>query len=238
MSISEKQKKTTETSSDITSAISGRDSSASQSNRFNMSTLELIERLKAKEITVAGLPKEILRRCALFMRSRGHSYSYIAEVMELSDKTIQRYVHEMREQESLKLGANFQKSIAAEFLNSWRAHSQRLLMLSYSPDLSVAEQIKTIFVLHQVEKDGIEVLERLGYLNKLTGEDEVRFAYKKDLKRLANPENLYEDLGISEKIKELSHEDMGMVTRYALILQQEMIKKINQTMEQLKPTKK
>ena len=92
-----------------------------------MSTLELVEQLKTKEITVAGLPKEILQRCALFMKSRSYSYSYIADVLELSDKTIQRYVHEMRKQESLKLGANFQKSIAAEFLNNWKNYATKRL---------------------------------------------------------------------------------------------------------------
>ena len=110
----------------------------------DMSMPELIQSIEAKEVTAKNLPKELSQQCALFLKSRGYSNSSIANILDVNERTIIRYVKEIRKQESLKLGLDFQKNVAGEFMNNWRSRCQRLLILSYSRDLSAAEQIRAI----------------------------------------------------------------------------------------------
>jgi len=131
-----------------------------------MSIFELVKQLEKKMITPESLSKNVLRKCADIYKGRGYSNTQIAEILEVDEKTVQRYIKQQREENSLTIGQDFQKNIVGEIIRNWKTQYQRLLKLSYSDDLVPNEIMKAIYFAHQVEKDGVELLERLGYLRK------------------------------------------------------------------------
>jgi hypothetical protein len=183
MSIAEESNNEISVGNEITPAIVSRGESARDNHPWDTQLPELVDKLKAKEIAVSDVPREILQKCALYMKRHGESNLSIARVLDVDPRTVSRYLKIIREQESLTLGPNFQKSIVGECVNNWRASCQRLLMLSYSSDLTPLEQMKAIFVYHQVLKDGLELLEKLGYLSKKTGEADMSAAVSADEKK-------------------------------------------------------
>jgi hypothetical protein len=48
--------------------------------------------------------------------------------------------------------------------------------------MTANEVMKAIYLAHQVEKDGIELLERLGYLSKTVGMDDIKGALAREEK--------------------------------------------------------
>ena len=133
----------------------------------NRSIFDMAKQLESGKIEPVALTKEILVKCANIYKSRGYSNGQIAEILDVDEKTIQRYINIQREENALSLDVDFQKRMVSEVVNNWRAQYQRLLKLSYSEELTPSEIMKAIYLAHQVEKDGSELLERLGYLQKV-----------------------------------------------------------------------
>lgn len=130
------------------------------------SIFDLVKDLEKKAVKPSSLSREALRKCADVYKGRGYSNTQIAEILEVDEKTVQRYIKQQREENSLTIGKNFQKNIVGEIIRNWKTQYQRLLKLSYSDDLTPNEIMKAIYLAHQVEKDGVALLERLGYLTK------------------------------------------------------------------------
>lgn len=147
-------------------AIKRRNLEVVDNNPAKMSIFELVKQLEKGAVNPASLSKDALRKCADVYKARGYSNSQIAEILNVDDKTVQRYIKQQREENSLTIGDNFQKNMVGEIIRNWRNQYQRLIKLSYSDDLTPNEIMKAIYFGHQVEKDGVELLERLGYLTK------------------------------------------------------------------------
>lgn len=151
-----------------------------KSNMKKASIFDFAKQLENKTTSPASLSKQILKKCAELFKSRGYSNIDIGQILEVDEKTIQRYIKDQREENALIIGANFQRQLVGEVVRTWRSQYYRLLRLSYSEDLTSNEVMKSIYLAHQVQKDGIELLERLGYLSKATGIDDIRKAIEED----------------------------------------------------------
>jgi transposase len=135
---------------------------------------ELAKQLENKTINPAGQRKGDLKKCADLFKSRGYSNTDIAEILDVDEKTVQRYIKDQREENALAISSNFQKQIIGEVVRDWHKQYYRLLRLSYSEGITANEVMKAIYLAHQVEKDGVELLERLGYLSKSVGIDDIK----------------------------------------------------------------
>lgn len=76
-----------------------------------MSIFEVVKQLEKQALSPASLNKDVLRKCADVYKGRGYSNSQIAEILEVDQKTVQRYIKQQREENSLVITEGFQKKI-------------------------------------------------------------------------------------------------------------------------------
>jgi len=146
------------------------------------SIFELAKQLENKSINPSDARKGDLKKCADLFKSRGYSNADIAEILDVDEKTVQRYIKDQREENALAISSDFQKQMVGEVVRDWHKQYYRLLRLSYSEGMTANEVMKAIYLAHQVEKDGIELLERLGYLSKSVGADDIKGALAREEK--------------------------------------------------------
>lgn len=133
----------------------------------NLSISELAKKIESQIIDPKMLSKEVLEKCAVFYKvRRGYTNEDIAEILQVCSRTVERYIKNVRLNNSLQIGANFQDEILGEVLNNLRLRYERLWRLSYSDQLSDYEKARVIFMCDQIEMNKLLLLSRLGYLNK------------------------------------------------------------------------
>ncbi len=174
------------------------------------SILELAKQLENKTINPTGQRKGDLKKCADLFKSRGYSNTDIAEILDVDEKTVQRYIKDQREENALAISSNFQKQIVGEIVRDWHKQYYRLLRLSYSEGMTANEVMKAIYLAHQVEKDGIELLERLGYLSKSVGMDDIKGALAREEKEEQVRKELEPLNQALEKITYMQRNDVHM----------------------------
>ena len=185
-----------------------------ENGKAKKSIFGLTKQLEHRLINPASLRKEDKKKCADLFKSRGYSNIDIAEILEVDEKTVQRYIKDQREENALAITSNFQKQQIEEVIRHWHAQYYRLLKLSYSEGMTTNEVMKAIYLAHQVEKDGVELLERLGYLTKETAEKDIKIALEREkkeeeenekIRKKSVPEEILDQLDIAQtkKIKEV-----------------------------------
>jgi DNA-binding CsgD family transcriptional regulator len=153
-----------------------------------MTITERAKKVEDRVIDPKTLNKKECRQLAMYYKSRGYSADEISECLKVSPRTVLRYIETVRAENSVNIGRDCQKVILGEFISGLKSRCQRLLKTSYFNDLPPFEMVKVLCMLHQMEKDGIEILEKLGYLSKsntftaMKTEEEID--YRKELKRL------------------------------------------------------
>jgi len=133
----------------------------------NLSVTELAKKIENQIIDPRILSKELLEKCAVFYKARrGYSNEDIAEILQVCTRTVERYIKNVRLDNSLQIGSNFQNEVLGEVLNNLRLRYERLWRLSYSNQLSDYEKARVIFMCDQIEMNELLLLSRLGYLSK------------------------------------------------------------------------
>jgi len=145
----------------------------------DLSIPELAQQIEDRKVDPKIFDKVALRKCAIFFKRRAYSNEDIAEILGVSSRTAMRYLRKIRAENSLKLGVNFQQELLGGILNNLKLRYQRLLRLSYSCNLSDYERARIVLMCHQVEMDGITLLNRLGYMSKEQGMEEVNLIKEK-----------------------------------------------------------
>ena len=92
---------------------------------------------------------------------------------------------------------HFQGTIARDFYYGFRLQYKRILRLSYSDDLSDAEKIKAIALLHQLDVNKIAALERLGYISRGHG-----MAEKQEIINLTRKADIMSEMSYTKKALE------------------------------------
>jgi len=188
-----------------------------------MSIFELVKQLEKGIVKPGSINKEILKKCADVYKGRGYSNSQIAEILEVDQKTVQRYIKQQREENNLVITEGFQKKIIGQVVKNWQTQYQRLLKLSYSDNLTPNEIMKAIYLAHQVEKDGVELLERLGYLRKEKISEEKNEPDKMIVIRDAN-----EEIKDCPEFKKLSSERKDQIRK---ILEGDIVQKADEAIK-------
>jgi predicted transcriptional regulator len=133
----------------------------------NLSISELAKRIESQIIDSKMLSKEVLEKCAVFYKARrGYTNEDIAEILQVCSRTVERYIRNVRLDNSLQIKTDFQNEILGEVLNNLRLRYERLWRLSYSDQLSDYEKARVIFMCDQIEMNKFLLLSRLGYLSK------------------------------------------------------------------------
>lgn len=136
-----------------------------------MSISELIRQLKEGAIN----PKTLDRmKYIKSLMDHGCKNVEIAELFEVSLRTIERDMVKIKKINALKLGPDFQKEVLGEIADNEKSRYQKLLQLLNSKDLPVQQQVKISSLLHKMDVDKVVYLEKGGYVSKTHGEHEIQ----------------------------------------------------------------
>lgn len=145
-----------------------------ENNSKDLSIPEVAQQIENRKIDPKMLDKAVLEKLAVYYKSRrGYKKEDIAEILQVCIRTVERYIANVRSENSLEIGVNFQDELLGEILSNSRLRYQRLWRLSYSDNLSDYEKARTILMSDQIEMNEIAFLSRLGYLSQEQGLDTV-----------------------------------------------------------------
>lgn len=170
-----------------------------------ISTLSLIQKLKAGLLDPKILPKEHRQQCVEIFIGEGYTISTIAHILKRSDKTIQRDLKEIKERNSITPNIDLARQIIGEVIFNAKSHHSYLVRLSRLQEASVAEKAQAIFLAWRVQKEFVERLQTLGYLPSMPGKVVGKFSYQLEKNSQNIPEDMPEELkAMIEEAKKLS----------------------------------
>jgi len=143
-----------------------------------LSIPELARRLEAGIINPATRSKRELRGCALYFKSLKYENDEIAVILNITIRSVERYIKKIKDENASLLGLSFQKKLMTDIMKGWTARDQRLLRLSYAPDISSDKRAKILFMRHKVDMNIMALLEKLGYLRRGVDLPEDTDSYK------------------------------------------------------------
>lgn len=95
-----------------------------------------------------------------------YSSSELGHLLKMSQRNVQRYLKDVREDNALTTSIDFQRGFIWDVVNNLRSQYYRLVRISYAEDVSNYEKIRAIFAACQVQKDAIAIMEKFGYLSR------------------------------------------------------------------------
>ena len=140
--------------------------SAPDNNLKAMSAFDLIKQIEAGNLDPKTLSSDQKEICVEILFGRGYSNAMIAEELQVNVKWVYRAVKRIRHEKKLVIYPGYQKELVSELDRNWRIQSSRLTKMSFSEELSVGDRVRAILAAHQIQKNGLEMLERLGYVGK------------------------------------------------------------------------
>lgn len=127
--------------------------------------LTLIQQLKDGVVAANALTKEQRQGCVAVLRLEGYTHAQMAQILTVSEKTIQRDLAEFRARNAASPPSPEQaRQIIGEFLVKMEAHHAHLMRLARDKSASVAERAQAEFFAARVLNDLLLRLQSLGYL--------------------------------------------------------------------------
>jgi len=125
---------------------------------------ETLQKLKDGKIKPIGLSRSTIYLCVEALLLEGYQVSSIAKLLDKSDRTIRRYVSELRRMNALEASPSLTRVLLGEFLLNARNQYSRLKQLARVKDVSPSEKAKTEFLAWRVSRELIEMLFYVGFL--------------------------------------------------------------------------
>ncbi len=126
--------------------------------------LVFIQRIKDGQLDPKTLNKELRQQCVEVFLYEGYGISAMAQILQRSDKTIQRDVAEIRERNAISPDIGLAKKMVGEMVSHARNHHAYLMRLARSPGASVSEKGQCEYLAATVLFQQITKLQSLGYL--------------------------------------------------------------------------
>jgi DNA-binding CsgD family transcriptional regulator len=126
--------------------------------------LVTIQRIKDGSINPKALTKDIRQQCLEVLITQGYTQAQMAQILDCSDKTVQRDINEIRKRNRLTPHVELAKEIVGEMLAKARNYESNLNQLARSKDGSLSERAHAQFLGWRVLKECVEKLQTLGYL--------------------------------------------------------------------------
>jgi len=123
---------------------------------------EILEKIKSGQ--KLALSKETLLLCVEALLLEGYQTSAIANLLKKSDRTIRRYIFEVRENNALDSCPDITRVLVGEFVTNARSQYSRLKQLARSKEVSAVNKAKTEFLAWRVYKELIDMLYYVGFL--------------------------------------------------------------------------
>jgi hypothetical protein len=128
------------------------------------SVLDMINQIKEGRLDPQILNKEERQVCVEVLMGEGVNAPNMAQIFKVSDKTIRRDVHEIRERYGVSPSEDLVKQCVGELLMHMRIHREFLMRLARSKEGSVGERAQSEFYAAQMTLQYMGKLQSLGYL--------------------------------------------------------------------------
>ena len=148
-------------------------------NPLDLPVPQLARQLEKRAIKPEVIPEPIRLECGWYLKNWGFSNAELGRLLALSEKKIQRYIKKKRKENCLRYNPDFQSELMGDIIYAWRARRQRLLRMSYMENISLAEQLRILYILHQTDKDMVDMLEKTGYISKEDVEEDMSANYSR-----------------------------------------------------------
>lgn len=153
------------------------------------------------------LPKDSRQRCVELLHfGEGQLITQIAELLQCSEKTVQRDIKEIQNRNILTIDAEFARQIASDLYHRTINHVNYLMRLGRSKDATITEKIAAELGACKAYADMIERFQSFGVLpervQKISGEVHHYFS-------AAESENSIEELKQMVERIEVSAKDAG-----------------------------
>lgn len=123
-----------------------------------------IQGIQDKTIKVSSLPVETIEQVVAALHAEGSAVSQIAQLLNRSDRTVYRYLEEIRKKNALTPNLEWAKQFVGELVQKARTSHAYLLRLARSKDGSISEKAQAEFASWRVVKELTEKLQSLGFL--------------------------------------------------------------------------
>jgi len=126
--------------------------------------LSLIQQIKDGTLNPRTLSKDSRQNCVEVLIGEGYTESQVAQILQRSEKTIQRDVQDIRERNSLTPSIEFAKQIAGDIVKKGFADHDFLVRLSNSKGVSDVDKIQARAKAWDIFDRAIERLQSLGFM--------------------------------------------------------------------------
>jgi len=127
-------------------------------------TVEWVRRLHAREVRADALPPEVRRHCVQHLTIEGFSASEIAELMMISERTVQRDRDAARRAGAIEPTLQLADELLGEFHRLTLASIQRLTRLANDAGSTAYSRLWAEDTISRVYERFIRLAEKLGYL--------------------------------------------------------------------------
>ena len=133
-------------------------------NNQDQPLLSLIQEIKSGSTDPKVLPVELRQQIVETLMIEGYVVSQIAQLLNRSEKTIQRDLSQVRSKNSLKPSVDLAKQMIGELVVKARTHNAYLMRLARSKGGSISDKAQAEYSAWRVSKELVEKLQTLGYL--------------------------------------------------------------------------
>lgn len=152
---------------------------------------ETLQKLKDGTLDPRVLSRQTVYLCIEVLLLEGYQVSAIANLLKRSDRTIHRYVSDIREINALEASPDLTRVLVGEFLLNARNQYSRLKQIARLKEASFNDKAKTEFLAWRVFKELIDTLYYVGFLAGVSVRSELDSKEKKGLPQNAEePETL------------------------------------------------
>ncbi|MDD5281480.1 MAG: helix-turn-helix domain-containing protein [Candidatus Omnitrophica bacterium] len=137
---------------------------AKNKNPSEKPTAFYIQGIQSGTVRVSSLPVETIEEIVAVLYAEGSSVSQIAQLLNKSDRTVYRYLEEIRRKNALTPSLKQAQEFMGELVQKARSSHSYLMRLARSKDGSISEKTQAEFAAWRIIKELTEKLQSLGLL--------------------------------------------------------------------------
>ena len=166
--------------------------------------LALIHQIKEGRLQPKTLSAEDRRRCVEVLRGEGYGHAEIAQILQVSERTIHRDIQQIRETHALAPDPTFPERMIGELCQQAEVSIARLRRIAREKNTSAMERAMAESFAWKVCREFFEKLQSVGYLPKVPQSILAEVYQHTDVDAVATYDQL------AEEIRELAQVDRGL----------------------------
>lgn len=123
-----------------------------------------IQGIQSGTIKVSSLPPDTIEQIVEVFYAEGSSTAQIAQLIDRSDRTVRRYLEDVRKKNALTPDLEQAKQFMGELVQKARISHAYLMRLARSKEGSIADKAQAEYAAWRVLKDLFEKLQSAGYV--------------------------------------------------------------------------